>query len=76
MTASFLRQHDVERLSNKQIENLLGHPTAYHYRDTTPAYAVGPKTVSSEFTEGYLWVFQASLYDGQIEKVFFVPEVK
>jgi hypothetical protein len=76
MTASFLHQHDATSLNRTQLEKMLGHPTGYYYYDNNPAYFVGPNTVSSIHGDGYLWVFEADKDDGQIERVFFVPEIK
>ena len=75
MTASFLRKYNATELHRTQIEKLLGHPTGYYYNNN-PAYFVGPNTVESIHGYGYLWVFEASKNDGQIERVFFVPEIK
>ena len=75
MTASFLRTHDATTLNRRQIESLLGRPTGYYHYDNNPAYFVGPDTVVSEHGHGYLWVFEADKDDGQIKRVFFVPEV-
>lgn len=77
MTASFLKQYEVSDFnSRKKIEALLGPQTAYYDYDTNVAYVVGPNTVKTMYGPGYLWVFEADKYDGQIERVFFVPDVE
>lgn len=75
MTASFFEQYDVSGFKRKDIEALLGAQTSYYDYDTNLAYVVGPDTVRSMYGPGYLLVFEADKYDGEIDSVFFVPDV-
>jgi len=76
MTASFLEQYDVSGFHRKDIEALLGPQTSYYDYDTNLAYVVGPDTVRSMYASGYLLVFAADKYDGEIDSVFFFPDVE
>lgn len=77
MTASFLEQYDASDFdSREKVEALLGPQTAYYDYDTNVAYVVGPNTVETMYGPGYLWVFEADKYDGQIKRVYFVPDVE
>lgn len=75
MTASLLEKHDVTGLTYRDVVSLLGEPTGYYDYDTNPAYVVGPKTVNSTYGDGYMLVFETSKYDGEVDRVFFVPDV-
>lgn len=76
MVASLLKQHKVTRLRRSDIERLLGASTGYFDYDTNLAYFVGPTTVESMYGKGYLLVFETDKNDGQVDRVFFLPEVK
>lgn len=77
MTASFLEQYNLSDFnSRKKVEALLGPQTSYFDYDSNVAYVVGPDTVRSMYGPGYLLVFEADKYDGQIERVFFFPDVE
>jgi hypothetical protein len=76
MTASLLRKHDLKRSNGSDIVALLGHPAGYYDYDTNPAYVVGPTTVESVYTKGYLLVFETDKENGKVERIFFVPDVE
>ncbi|WP_143054563.1 hypothetical protein [Massilia timonae] len=76
MTASLLRKHDVTSFHRKEVVALLGAPTGYYDYDTNPAYFVGPTTVESMYGKGYLLVFETDKYNGEVDRVFFLPEVE
>lgn len=73
-TASLLKKHDLKRSNGSDIVALLGRPTGYY--DTNPAYVVGPATVESVYTKGYLLVFETDKENGKVEHIFFVPDVE
>jgi len=50
--------------------------TGYYDYDTNPAYVVGPTTVESVYTKGYLPVFETDKENGKVERIFFVPAVE
>jgi len=76
MTASFLHQYDATDLDRSGIIKLLGRPTAYYNYDSNAAYIVGPTTVSSKYGDGYLLVFETDKDNGNVDRVFFVPDVE
>ena len=76
MTASLLRKHDVTSFHRKEVVALLGAPTGYYDYDTNPAYFVGPTTVESEYGKGYMLVFETDKYNGEVDRVFFLPAVE
>ena len=76
MTASLLKKHDLQRSSGSDVVALLGRPTGYYDYDTNPAYVVGPATVESLYTKGYLLVFETDKDNGKVERIFFVPAVE
>ncbi|MDY0961221.1 hypothetical protein [Massilia sp. CFBP9026] len=76
MTASLLDQYDTSSFTRHDVVALLGPPTGYYDHDTNPAYFVGPTTVESMYGKGYLLVFQTNKYDGEVDSVFFFPEVE
>ena len=75
MTASLLKKHDLKRSSGSDVVALIGRPTGYYDYDTNPAYVVGPTTVESVYTKGYLLVFETDKDNGKVERIFFVPAV-
>jgi len=75
MTASLLKKHDVAHFRYADVVRLLGEPTGYYDYDTNPAYFVGPTSVGSVHGDGYMLVFETDKYDGEVDRVFFVPEV-
>ena len=76
MTASLLKKHDLKRANGSDIVALLGRPTGYYDDNTNPAYVVGPTTVESVYTKGYLLVFETDKDNGKVERIFFVPAVE
>ena len=76
MTASLLKKHDLKQSNGSDIVALLGRPTGYYDYDTNPAYVVGPATVESVYTKGYLLVFETDKEHGKVERIFFVPDVE
>jgi len=76
MTASLLKKHDLKRSNGSNIVALLGRPTGYYDYDTNPAYVVGPTSVESVYTKGYLLVFETDKKNGKVERIFFVPAVE
>lgn len=76
MTASLLRKHDVTSFHRKEVVALLGPPTGYYDYDTNPAYFVGPTTVESVYGKGYMLIFETDKYNGQVDRVFFLPAVE
>lgn len=76
MTASFLRKYKPASLNRRDIVRLLGEPTGYYHYDTNPAYYVGLNAAQNNDGDGYLWVFEADKDNGQIDRVFFLPEVR
>jgi hypothetical protein len=76
MIASFLGKYAVTDLNGKQVRHLLGPSTAYYDYDEYPAYLVGPKTVKSEYGNGYLWVFITDKSSGKVQKAVLVPPVQ
>ncbi len=76
MTASLLEQYDMSNFTRHDVVALLGPQTGYYDYDTNPAYFVGPDTVESMYGKGYLLVFETDKYDGDVDSIFFVPEVE
>jgi hypothetical protein len=76
MIASFLAKYRVTDLTGKQVRGLLGPSTGYYDYDEYPAYLVGPKTVKSDYGNGYLWVFITDKSSGAVRKVILVPAVE
>lgn len=76
MIASFLAKYSVTDLTGKQVRLLLGPSTGYYDYDEYPAYLVGPRTVKSEYGNGYLWVFITDKSNGKVRKVVLVPPVQ
>jgi hypothetical protein len=76
MIASFLGKYAVTELTGKQVKDLLGPSTAYYDYDEYPAYLVGPKTVTSEYGKGYLWVFVTDKNSGKVREVILAPPVQ
>ena len=76
MTASLLKKHDLKWSSGNGVVALLGRPTGYYDYDSNPTYVVGPTTVESVYTKGYLLVFETDKDNGKVKRIFFVPDVE
>ena len=76
MIASFLAKYKVTELTGRQVKDLLGPSTGYYDYDEYPAYLVGPRTIKSEYGEGYLWVFITDKRSSKVRKVILVPPVQ
>jgi len=76
MIASFLAKYRMTELTGQQVKSLLGPSTGYYDYDEYPAYLVGPKTVKTEYGNGYLWVFVTDKSSGKVRKVVLVPPVQ
>lgn len=74
MVWSFLSSHDVKHLTAQQVTRLLGPSTGYYDYDENPAYLVGPRTVKSEYGQGYLLAFLADRQTGTINEIRLIPE--
>mgnify|MGYP000296433805 CR=1 FL=1 len=57
MAYDLIKKVQSEKLNSEQIKDLLGQPTGYFDYDETPAYFVGPQTVTSQYGKGYLIAF-------------------
>ena len=73
MLYSFVKTHVIERLTAKDIFNLLGPSTSYYQYDDFPAYLVGPKTVQSQAGQGHLLAFPVNRTTGLIQEFVLDP---
>jgi hypothetical protein len=76
MLSSFLKKHKPEELTRKEIEALLGPPTAYYDYDEFPAYLVGPTSIESSYGKGYVIAFITDRKTGYVSRVEMVPEIR
>ncbi len=73
MAYDLLKKVQKEKLKPTQIRALLGEQTGYYNYDEIPAYLVGPKTVSSEYGDGYLIAFPYNSKTGEPLSPVVVP---
>jgi len=76
MLASFLSKNGGKQLTATEVERMLGAPTGYADYDEDPAYVLGPSTVQSEYTKGYLLVFITDKETGRVVDIRLIPEVR
>ena len=76
MVFSLLQTYDIENMNVEEIKLLLGESTAYYEYDEFPAYIIGPKTVKTEYGDGYLLAFPFDRKTGVIRKYIIFPEPK
>jgi len=76
MVYSFLMNHDIHKMVASDIKNLLGPSTAYYNYDEFPAYLVGPKSIKTEFGNGYLFAFPIDRKTGRIKNFVINPAIK
>lgn len=76
MVFSFLSQHDLTSLTSNSVKKLLGTPTGYYDYEENPAYLIGPRSVESEYGNGYLLAFVAEKTSGKIIAAKIIPEPK
>ena len=76
MIFSFLSQYNPETLTINIVKSHLGPPTGYYDYEVDPAYFVGPKSVKSEYGNGYLLAFISDKNTGKIISVKITPEPK
>lgn len=74
MVFSFLKKHDVKKMRVEEIKSLLGNSTAYYEYDEFPAYFVGPKSIKSDYGDGYLLAFPFDRKSGVIRKYILIPK--
>ncbi len=74
MVYSFLKKYDVKKMKVEEIKSLLGDSTAYYEYDEFPAYLVGPKSVKSDYGNGYLLAFPFDRKTGLIRKYVIIPK--
>jgi len=76
MVFSFLKKHDIKKMKVEEIKSLLGDSTAYYEYDEFPAYLVGPKSIKSDYGNGYLLAFPFDRKTGLIRKYIIIPNPK
>lgn len=75
MVYSFLKNHNITTMTYDDMVNLLGKSTGYYNYDSFPAYLVGPKTVKSEYGQGYLLAFPTDDETGKIKGYRLIPDI-
>ena len=75
MVYSFLKEREIRKLSANEVIALLGKPTAYYEYDEFPAYLIGPKTIQTEYGNGYLLAFPINRETGLIKKFVLIPSL-
>ena len=76
MLASFFAKHSANRLTTRQVKQLLGEPTAYYDYDENLAYFIGPATVESKYGKERMLVFITNKRTGAVEEVELVPPLR
>jgi hypothetical protein len=76
MIFSLLKKHDVKKMKVEEIKSLLGNSTAYYEYDEFPAYLVGPKSIKSDYGDGYLLAFPFDRKTGLIREYIIIPKPK
>lgn len=73
MVFSLLKKHDIKKMKVGEIKSLLGDSTAYYEYDEFPAYLVGPKSIKSDYGDGYLLAFPFDRKTGLIRNHIIIP---
>lgn len=76
MVFSLLKKHDIKKIKVEEIKSLLGNSTAYYEYDEFPAYLVGPKSIKSDYGDGYLLAFPFDRKTGLIREYVIIPKPK
>ncbi len=73
MITDFLKHVEFIGKSKNEIVEILGKPTAYYDYDEFPAYVFGPKSVSSEYADGYIIAFITDSSSGKVVEYEIIP---
>ena len=76
MVYDLLKNSDFIGKKRADVVSVLGQPTSYYDYNEYPAYVVGPKTVSSEYADGYVLAFITDHVSGEITNYEIVPKIE
>ena len=76
MLASFFAKYPVDRLTARQVKEVLGEPAGYDDYDENLAYFVGPANIESKYGKERMLVFITDKRTGKIDEIELVPPLR